>query len=275
MTGALEKQRVAEFWDAAACGEAAYALGGDDAERFEAQRAARTRLEPYIQDFADFFSGRGRRVIEIGVGMGADHMEWALAGPDRLAGVDLTPHAIDLTTRRFAVAGLASDLCVADAEALPIEDGSFDIVYSWGVLHHSPDTEKAFREVCRVLGPGGVAKIMIYHTWSLTGFMLWTRYALLRLHPLRSLRSVYAEHLESPGTKAYTAEEARELCRQAGFSSCDVSIQLNHGDLMEGEVGQRHRGLLLSVGKRLWPRALLRRFASGLGLYLMITAVKS
>jgi ubiquinone/menaquinone biosynthesis C-methylase UbiE len=92
-----------------------------------------------------------------------------------------------------------------------LADGTFDLVYSWGVLHHSPDTARAVAEVLRVLKPGGTAKVMIYSTYSLVGFMLWARYALLRLRPLTSLADIYAKFLESPGTKAYTVAEAKKL----------------------------------------------------------------
>lgn len=265
------KQAVRDFWEEASCGEG-YASGDDLAQQLAAVREARYRLEPYLRPFANFASGRDRDVLEIGVGMGCDHREWALACPRSLTGVDLTQRAVDFTREHLALEGLESDLRVADAESLPFEDGTFDIVYSWGVLHHSPDTPGAFREVRRVLRPGGVARVMIYHTHSLTGYMLWTRYALLTGRPGRTLREIYDKHLESPGTKAYTAAEARALCD--GYASADVRVQLNHGDLLEGEVGQRHRGALLRVARALWPRPLLRVLCSRLGLYLLIEARK-
>ena len=76
-------------------------------------------------------------------------------------GVDLTQRGVDLTRERLALEGLEAEVRVADAEALPFEDASFDIVYSWGVLHHSPNTQQAVNEVHRVLKPGGVARVMI------------------------------------------------------------------------------------------------------------------
>ena len=161
---------------------------------------------------------------------------------------------------------------MGDAEALPYADACFDLVYSFGVLHHSPDTPRAIEEVRRVLKPGGRARIMIYHRASLTGLMLWSRYALLAGQPLRSLDDVYAQHLESPGTKAYSVREARELFRR--FSRARAHVQLNHGDLLMGEVGQRHRSALLALARRLWPRRALRLLAPQLGLYLMIEATK-
>jgi SAM-dependent methyltransferase len=266
------KQAVHDFWNAASCGEEGYAIGADEVTRLEAQAQSRYRLEPYIRPFARFEDARNKDVLEIGVGMGADHIEWAKARPRSLAGVDLTERALRFTQARFAAAGLISKMRVADAENLPFEDGSFDLVYSWGVLHHSPDTAKAFREVGRVLRPGGVARIMIYHRWSLTGLMLWGRYGLLRGRPGISLTEIYSRHLESPGTKAYTRADAEALCLQAGLTAPVIRIQLNHGDLLEGAVGQRHGGTLLDAAKTLWPRRLLRRLAPFLGLYLLIEA---
>lgn len=265
------KQAVLEFWNEASCGEA-YLDDAGARDKYESAREARYRLEPYIPAFADFDACHGEDVLEIGVGMGSDHRRWALAKPQSLFGVDLTPRAIEHTQRQLAHEDLASDLRVADAESLPFDDDSFDRVYSWGVLHHSPDTERAFLEVWRVLRPGGVAKIMIYHSRSVTGCMLWFRYALLAGKPWRSFCEIYDQHLESPGTKAYTVEEARELCRN--FSSVDIKVQLNHGELLMGEVGQRHKGLLLTIAKAIWPRPLIKRFCANYGLYLMITARK-
>ena len=173
------KQAVHDFWERASCGEEAYARGGSSRERLEAQARARYELEPYIRQFARFESGRGLDVLEVGVGMGADHLEWARHMPRSLSGIDLTERAIAHTATRLALYGLRSDLRVADAEKLPFRDASFDLVYSWGVLHHSPDTSRAVREVLRVLRPGGVARVMIYHAHSMVGYMLWLRYALL------------------------------------------------------------------------------------------------
>jgi ubiquinone/menaquinone biosynthesis C-methylase UbiE len=265
------KRRVRDFWEEASCGEV-YARGEDPAGRLDAQSAARYALEPTIPLFAGFDHATGKDVLEIGVGMGSDHLRWAQGHPRSLTGVDLTERALDWTRSRLQMNGLASSLCVADAECLPFPDGSFDVVFSWGVLHHTPDTAAAFAEVHRILRPGGEARIAIYHSRSITGYMLWTRYALLTGRLRRSLADVYANHLESPGTKAFTVDEAREMV--SAFKRAEVWTELSLGDLLEGEVGQRHRGRLLSVTKALWPRRLIRRFLPGHGLSLLIRAVK-
>jgi SAM-dependent methyltransferase len=266
----IEKQDVHDFWQQASCGENLY-LEGLDRPGYEAQSRERYRLEPYIPPFAAFDSAAGRKVLEIGVGLGADHQRFAEAGAD-LTGIDLTPRAIEHVRRRLALFGLHSDLSTGDAERLAFADATFDVVYSWGVIHHSPETPRAVAEIHRVLKPGGVARVMIYHTWSLVGYMLWVRYALLRLRPWTSLAQIYARYLESPGTKAYTCSQARAMFGR--FATVDVSTVLTHGDLLESAAGQRHEGAMLAVARRIWPRTLLRRFASGHGLFMLITATK-
>ncbi len=265
------KSAVREFWDHASCGEV-YAQGDSQRAQYDEHARARYALEPYIHPFAQFADGRDRDVLEVGVGMGADHVEWARSVPRSLTGVDLTPRAVEHARARLGLYGFTSRLEVADAEQLPFPDASFDLVYSWGVLHHSPNTARAVDEVWRVLRPGGVARVMLYHTNSLVGYMLWLRYALLAGRPRRSLADVYAEHLESPGTKAYSVPEGRALF--AGFATARVWSELAFGDLLEGAVGQRHGGPLLSGARRLWPRWLLRRVARGHGLMLLIEATK-
>ena len=264
------KADVRDFWNEASCGEHLL-LDKEDQNGYRAQMGKRYSLEPFIEGFAEFDRARNLDVLEIGVGLGADHQRFAQAGA-RLTGIDLTGRAIEHTRRRFDLFGLKSDLRVGDAEALPFAEASFDCVYSWGVLHHSPNTQVAIDEVWRVLRSGGMAKIMIYHKHALVGYMLWLRYALLAGKPWRNLADIYASHLESPGTKAYTVGEARELFRR--FGEVRISTVLTHGDLLESEAGQRHRGWLLSLAKCLWPRRFLRWALPGHGLFMLIEAKK-
>ncbi|MEW6494262.1 MAG: class I SAM-dependent methyltransferase [Cyanobacteriota bacterium] len=266
----VKNEPVREFWEKAACGENLY-LKGLEKDDYLEQAKVRYELEPFILDFAEFEKASGKKVLEIGVGLGADHQRWAEAGA-MLYGVDLTQRAIDATRRRFELLDLKSHLQVADAENLPFEDEAFDWVYSWGVLHHSSNTAKAIAEVWRVLKPGGVAKLMIYHKYSFVGYMLWIRYALLRFKPLTSLHQIYENYLESPGTKAYSLEEARQLLSK--FQSVEIQTILTHGDLLTSSAGQRHQGLMLSVARSLWPRWIIRTFFPNHGLFMLIKATK-
>jgi ubiquinone/menaquinone biosynthesis C-methylase UbiE len=265
------KLKVRDFWEEASCGEV-YAANEAPENYYTKHARERYRLEPYIHAFARFGDGKGKDILEIGVGMGADHLEWARSSPSSLTGIDLTPHAIEHTSRRLQQAGAKSMLKVADAEELPFDDNSFDLVYSWGVIHHTPDTAKVVNEIYRVLRPTGEVRLMIYHKYSIVGYLLWLRYAALAGRPWRSLAEVYASHLESPGTQAFSVEEARAMFRQ--FKRVDIRVELSFGDLLDGQVGQRHQGKLLELAKQFWPRKLIRRFGRRHGLMLLIVANK-
>jgi ubiquinone/menaquinone biosynthesis C-methylase UbiE len=263
-------EEVKDYWEAASCGEELY-LTGTDAEDYDRQARDRYRLEPCILQFAQFERYRNRRVLEIGVGLGADHERFAEAGA-HLTGIDLTDRAVAHVRRRLELRGLSSDLHTGSAECLAFPPDSFDLVYSWGVLHVTPDTPRAVREVLRVLKPGGEAKIMIYHKHSFVGYMLWLRYGLGRGKPNLSLSEIYARYLESPGTKAYTISDAHSLF--AGFDVISIETQLTHADLLTSPVGQRHRGLTLGIARHVWPRRLIRRLFPARGLFMLVLARK-
>ena len=266
-----EKQAVYDFWDQFSCGEELY-LTGTEQKGYDNQARSRYELEgDMIFPLARFSESKGLKVLEVGVGLGADHQQFAEAGAE-LYGIDLTEKAVEHTRKRLAYLGLESNLSVGDAEELDFPDESFDLVYSWGVLHHSPNTHKAISEVYRVLRCGGGARIMIYHKWSMIGYMLWIRYALLRLRPWVTLREIYSKYLESAGTKAYSIAEARLLF--SAFTDVTITTPLGHGDLLESNVGQRHRGLLLTLVKKLWPRWFIRRFMPNSGLFMLIEVRK-
>jgi ubiquinone/menaquinone biosynthesis C-methylase UbiE len=205
-----QKARVQAFWEADPCGAAHGEAPEGSPEFFANVEQRRVELEPFIADFADFAGSRGQRLLEIGVGVGTDFVRFARAGAI-CTGVDLTEHAVGLVRRRLALEGLSGDVLQADAERLPFPDGAFDRVYSWGVLHHTPDAERAVAEALRVLAPGGTACIMLYSRHSWVGYGVWIKHALLRGHPRRSLADTIAQHVESEGTKAYTKAELRRM----------------------------------------------------------------
>jgi len=258
------KEGVRDFWNAEPCGSRY--LG--EREDFDAHAQSRYKLEPYIRAFAGFEEAAGRRVLEIGVGMGADYLEWLRRGAIA-SGVDLSAVSIERAKRRCETAGYKPDLRISDAESLPFADSTFDIVYSYGVLHHSPNTAQCIREARRVLKPGGSLRIMIYHHPSLTGLMLWTRYGLGRGQSQR--QSVF-EHLESPGTKCYTRTEARELVE--GFENIEMQQVFSPGDLLLNKPSVRFQSRFYRIIWSFFPRWLIRATCSALGLFLLISARK-
>jgi ubiquinone/menaquinone biosynthesis C-methylase UbiE len=205
-----QKDRVKSFWEEEPCG-VVHAEAPEGTREFFAQiERTRNELEPFIPEFADFAGAEGKVVLEIGVGAGTDFIRFVRAGAVA-TGVDLTEHAVELVRRRVELEGFRAELLTADAEALPFEDATFDRVYSWGVLHHTPDTERSVQEAIRVLRPGGDICVMLYARHSWVAYGLWVRHALLAGKPRRSLADVLSTHMESEGTKGFTKSELREI----------------------------------------------------------------
>jgi len=159
------KDRVREFWQQHPCGTKFSDAAMGSREFFERVEAHRYEKEWHIPAAANFAATRGLKVLEIGCGMGTDGAQFARAGAE-YTGIDLTEAAVDLARRRFALSGLPGEFRVSDAENLDFADETFDLVYSHGVLHHTPDIDAAVREIHRVLKPGGRAMVMLYHRGS-------------------------------------------------------------------------------------------------------------
>lgn len=272
---ASQKAAVKRHWEHETCGTR-YGESRDRLEYFAELSASRYALEPYIPLFADFASAAGRSILEIGVGAGGDFGNWC-AHAGHATGVDLTEQGIALTAERLRLSGISPErhtLRTADAEALPFADNSFDIVYSWGVLHHSPNTERCFQEALRVLRPGGQLKAMVYHTPSWTGVMLQLQHGIAGGRFRMTMKEAIYRNLESPGTKAYTLDEARAFLRRIGYSNIDVSPKLGPGDLLTIKPSGKYKSRFFRMIWRTYPRWLVRSFGDKWGLNLLITATK-
>src|SRR6267142_1932221 len=159
------KERVRAFWQANPCGVKFADAAPGTRHFYELVEAHRYTKEWHIPIAADFPSARGLKVLEIGCGLGTDGAQFAESGAD-YTGVDLTEAAVELARKRFELFDFPGKFQTADAENLDFADESFDLVYSHGVLHHTPQTEKAIKEIHRVLRPGGRAVVMLYHRGS-------------------------------------------------------------------------------------------------------------
>lgn len=268
------KEKVKDHWEDETCGTR-YKSNNDIVSIIRDTENARYKLEPEILEFGEFQNFKGKTILEIGVGGGVDHLNWYKAGAIPF-GIDLTEAAIDLATKRLNFHGIdpKGRLKTGDAENLEFEDDTFDLVYSWGVLHHTPDTENAFFETFRVLKPGGQLKAMIYHIPSWTGWMLWVRHGLLKGNPFLSPRVAIYKYLESPGTKAYTLEETEKMLSACGFKKISLKTKLGPGDLLTIRQSKRYEGLIYKLIWKFYPRWLVRLSGDRFGLGLLIEASK-
>lgn len=270
------KSRVKGHWEKEVCGSRYAGSRADQPADLDMMARQRYRLEPYIPGFANFDGAKGKMVLEIGVGGGVDFASWLKAGAVA-TGIDLSEAGIELTRRRLTELGFPEDsyqLAVGDAEDLAFGDDSFDIVYSYGVLHHTPDTKRAFREARRVLRTGGELKAMVYHVPSVTGWLLWLRYCFLAGRWLKTPRQAIHEQMESYGTKAYTIAEARLLLEELGFVNVKAYTKLVFGDLLLNKRSKKYRSPIYRLIWMLYPRWLIRMLGDKYGFFLFIEAKK-
>lgn len=227
---ALLKREVQAYWDAHPCGTQFTDLEWGSREFFEQVEQFRYTLQPFMNRIIRFNEYKGKNLLEIGCGLGTDLLQFARAGA-HVTGVDLTPASIDLARKRFSLYGVPATFQVADAESLPFPDASFDVVYSFGVLHHTPDTQKAINEVFRVLKPGGEMILMLYHKHSwhffagvpLTALARWFKRTSQRESASKEWIRIY-DGKDNPLGKAYTKSEVRTMTRQfrnIRFELCD------------------------------------------------------
>ena len=193
-------------------------------------RAKREDTEAFALDYWEFNSWSGRRVLDVGCGPGWLTVQYAKGGA-QVEAVDLTERAVGIAQRYAESAGITADIKVGNAEALEFTDATFDLVVSSGVLHHTPDVMRAFKECFRVLKPGGTAKITLYRKGVLhsRGVFPFTRLVMqivgLR-HPGADLARTAMDAddfirqydgVRNPIGIGMTTREWKRLLRTAGF----------------------------------------------------------
>lgn len=165
---------------------------------------------PFDQ-FIDYEKLTLEAILEIGVGCGT-HAQLLAARAHSYVGVDITSYAVEATQKRLEVAGLNGRVLQMDAEKMSFPDASFDFVWSWGVIHHSSDTNAILRQIHRVLKPGGKVTFMVYHQslWN-TYVRGWLYYGLLKGGLFRGLDAHRLIQMNTDGALAryYTADELR------------------------------------------------------------------
>ena len=220
------KERVRAFWQENPCGTK-FADAPPGSRRFyELVEEHRYKKEWHIPEAAQFAHAKDLAVLEVGCGLGTDGAQFAKAGA-RYTGIDLTDAAVELAKRRFELSNLPGTFRVADAERLDFPDNSFDLVYSHGVLHHTPDTAAAIREIHRVLRPGGKAVVMLYHRDS---YNYRVNISMLRRTGVQLLRSntgVKLVHLLTGEPEDSLRDHARQLETQSEYLNSEEFLSRN------------------------------------------------
>lgn len=199
----------------------------------------------HLLRLVDFDGYRGRRVLEVGCGAGVDLVRFAKGGAE-VTGVDLAPSAIELARANFAQQGLTADLRVANSEALPFDDNTFDLVFAHGVVQYTADPGRLVEECRRVLKPGGTAIFQVYNRIS------W-------LNALSKLMKVGLEHEDAPVLRKFSIGELRALV--ARFDRVRIVPERFpvRSRLHGGWKGAVYNGVFVGTFNLL-PKPLVRRF---------------
>jgi len=211
--------------------------------------ADRTRFkyEPYVTPLLDSFAVSGSRILEIGCGLGSDS-RYMLKRGAKVISLDLSWRNVYFSLKGIRLFNLDGQGVCADAENLPFCDNSFDVVYSFGVLHHTPGTARAIEEIRRVLRPGGLAAIMLYHKG-------YAYYLLLLCYGWKNWdqERLMSKYDHTPLSKLYSKKEIRGLF--AGFKEVRVGMDTYGGIQVHPVLKYVH----MVLGRN---RFLMRRFGS-------------
>ncbi|NGX50641.1 MAG: putative methyltransferase YcgJ [Chlamydiae bacterium] len=246
-------------------------------EYFELVRNIRNREELHrVLEQIPFKTFSHKKVLELGCGQGFDAYEFSM-NQSHYTGIDLAPENIERTRLHLSHYGLTPHLQQADAENLPFEDESYDLVYANGVLHHTPNIEKSFREAHRVLAKDGTFLVVLYHKHSI---VFWLQYFLyeyiLRRQFLKCSLKTHLSKIEFSHdsqdsnvlVQLFSKKRVRKLLKQNGFKISKLSVRkLNHEDFPSG-----------SIIKYLWllfPRSLLDIMGEKWGWYIIAAAQKT
>ncbi len=182
-------------------------------EYFDEVEERKYFVEPHIPAFADFERWRGKKVLEIGCGIGTDSINFARAGAD-ITVVDLSEESIALCKKRFDTFGLKARFFHGDAEHLsefvPVE--KYDLIYSFGVIHHTPHPDRVFDQIKQFCKPDTELRIMLYSKWSWKVFWIILGYGRGQFWKADELVRTYSEaQTGSPVTYYYSFNGVRRL----------------------------------------------------------------
>ena len=234
MTAPATLESVRSYWNSRPCNVRHSTKPVGTKEYFDEVEARKYRVEPHIPAFAEFPRWNGKHVLEVGCGIGTDTINFARAGA-RVTAVDLSEVSLNIARQRAEVMGVADRITFYHGsvetlcEFLPPRD-RYDLIYSFGVLHHTPDPDMAMFELVCCADTGTEFKIMVYNKWSWK--VLWILLTEGLPHWLwigwTSIADIVAKHSEAqtgcPVTYTYTRDEARHLLADWGVTVTSIAV---------------------------------------------------
>lgn len=269
---AVSIEEVKKYWNARPCNVRHSPSPVGTRQYFDEVEARKYRVEPHIPAFAQFERWRGKKVLEIGCGIGTDTINFARAGA-KVTAVDMSEQSLALARERAKLFGLDNiSFRQANAEELdatvPVE--RYDLVYSFGVIHHTPHPERVIEQIKQYVDEHSVVKVMVYHrsSWK----VLWMRLAYGR-GKNETLDQLIARHSEAetgcPVTYSYTRETAFKFLK--GFDITETRVDHIFPYSIPEYRDYRYKKVWYF---RMLPAALFRFMEQNWGWHLLLTARK-
>ncbi len=206
---------IENYWNARPCNIKHSTKPIGTVEYFDEVEKKKYFVEPHIPIFAEFEKWKGKKVLEIGCGIGTDSINFARAGAE-LTCVELSSESLDLCKKRFKEYGLKAKFVLCNAEELAnfIKNEQFDLIYSFGVIHHSPNPYEILKQTKSLCHKNTRLKVMVYSLVSYKTLEAWIKYGYKFNFSFKKVIQYYAEaQLGCPVAYTYTKKELRELFR--------------------------------------------------------------
>lgn len=276
MSATFEHQPIAtvqRYWDARPCNIRHSPQPVGSREYFDEVEARKYFVEPHIPRFADHTAWAGKRILEIGCGIGTDTINFARAGA-HITAVDLSGESLAVAKRRAEVFGVADriDFVQGNAEELDtaVPPQRYDLVYSFGVLHHTPRPDRAFDQIKRYVAPGSTIKVMVYYRYSWKVFALALRHGGFAPWQLTRIVAQHSEaQLGCPVTYTYSRNELGRMLQSRGWTVTDMFVDHIFRFRIPDYVQYRYRE---AWPFRAVPMPLFRALERRLGWHLCATA---
>jgi 2-polyprenyl-3-methyl-5-hydroxy-6-metoxy-1,4-benzoquinol methylase len=263
---------VRRYWDARPCNIRHSQKPVGSKEYFDEVEARKYLVEPHIPGFAEFDRWAGKRVLEVGCGIGTDSINFARAGA-HLTAVDLSTESLNIARQRAEVMGVADRIEFVQANAEELTSavtGRYDLVYSFGVVHHTPHPERAIEQIRALVAPQGTLKLMVYHRRSWKVFWIVVTKGYGRFWKTGELVATHSEaQTGCPVTFSYTRREGRELVERGGFHVTDVGVDHVFPYRIRDYVEHRY---VKQPYFRWMPERMFRAFERRFGWHLLVTA---
>jgi 2-polyprenyl-3-methyl-5-hydroxy-6-metoxy-1,4-benzoquinol methylase len=269
-------ERVREYWDRRPCNIRHSPKPVGSQEYFDEVEARKYFVEPHIPRFAQFERWRGKKVLEIGCGIGTDTVNFARNGA-HVTAVDLSEKSLDVARQRMKVCGVERQVQFYQGSGEELRQfvprEQYDLIYSFGVIHHTPHPERVLDELRHFAGPETTLKIMVYHRYAWKVFSIVMTYGKGQVW---KLSEIVARHSEAqtgcPITYTYTRRSARELIERSGFRITEMLVD----HIFPYRVAEYvHFRYVMALPFRWMPTPVMRQMEKRLGWHLCVTAKRA